>query len=262
MSITQSPGASLPRLVAIMDRLLAPDGCPWDREQTLASLRPFLIEETCEVLDAIDSGSPEDHCEELGDLLLQIVFQTALTTRIADSKGFTIDEVIASVSEKLIRRHPHVFSAVTGVGNAAQVITQWDSIKSAETAAKNKAGGSALDGVPATLPALARAQKISSKASKVGFDWPNWQGSLDKVREETAEIAAIAGGDDAKAKHHEIGDLLFATVNTARKLGIDAELALRDATTRFATRFSHIEKVLNDRGTTPAASSLDVMDVE
>jgi MazG family protein len=255
-----APGSSLSRLVAIMDRLLAPDGCPWDREQTLESLRPFLVEETYEVLDALDRGSAADHCEELGDLLMQIVFQAAL--RRAEG-AFAIDDVVASISDKLVRRHPHVFADTQGVSTSEQVLAQWDRIKADEKkarAAKATEVPRTLDGVPRTLPALARAQQLGSKAGKVGFDWPGYEGSLGKVREEVEEIAEAAADGDRAAAHHELGDLLFATVNLARKLGLDAEMALHDASVRFSRRFGFIEDRLREAGKTPAQSDLTEMD--
>ncbi|MBA2543271.1 MAG: nucleoside triphosphate pyrophosphohydrolase [Deltaproteobacteria bacterium] len=251
-----APGASLTRLVDIMDRLLAPDGCPWDREQTLETLRPFLVEETYEVLDAMGRDDAEDHCEELGDLMMQIVFQAAIRTR---ENKFGIDDVVASISDKLVRRHPHVFGDTTGVDTPDQVLAQWEDIKKAEKAAAGQKQGRILSGVKHG-PALWRAQKLGAKAGKVGFDWPGWKGSHDKVQEEVLEIAAVADGDDQAAKHHEIGDLLLAVVNLARKLKVDAEVALIDATNRFTSRFEHIEDTLTERGLTPQTSTLEEMD--
>jgi MazG family protein len=261
------PGESLSRLVEIMDRLLAPDGCPWDREQTMTSLRPFLIEETYEVLEAMDLDDPALHCEELGDLLMQIVFQAALRQR---TQQFDIDAVVAGICEKLIRRHPHVFADVAGLDSSAKVLEQWEKIKADEKAtarARSRSAGDArralpriLDGVTLGLPALAQAQKTGHKAAKVGFDWPTWEGSASKIEEELAEIREVAGGDDADAKHHEIGDLLFATVNLARKLGVDAEVALRDASRRFVSRFERIEDHLAAAGRHPKDASLDELD--
>jgi tetrapyrrole methylase family protein / MazG family protein len=248
-------GASLTRLVDIMDRLLAPGGCPWDREQTLDTLRPFLVEETYEVLDALSRGDVAGHREELGDLLMQIVFHAAL--RAAEG-AFDIDAVIADISDKLVRRHPHVFGDAAGVTTSDQVLAQWDAIKRAEKAA---AGGREriLAGVKPG-PALARAQKIGTKAAKVGFDWPGWEGSFAKVEEEVREAAdAIRCGDTA-AIHHELGDLLLAVVNVARKVGVDAENALVDATVRFQRRFEAVEDALTDRGKTPQSSTLEEMD--
>jgi nucleoside triphosphate diphosphatase len=248
-------GASLTRLVEIMDRLLGPGGCPWDREQTLDTLRPFLVEETYEVLDALARGDVAGHCEELGDLLMQIVFHAAL--RAAEG-GFDIDAVVAGISDKLVRRHPHVFGDATGVSTSAQVLAQWDEIKRAE-----KAAAGARDRILAGVkpgPALSRAQKVGTKAAKVGFDWPGWEGSFAKVEEEVREVAEAIHAGDTAATHAEIGDLLFAVVNVARKLGVDAENALIDATTRFQRRFESVEDALADRGKTPASSTLEEMD--
>lgn len=250
-------GASLARLVEIMDRLLAPDGCPWDREQTLATLRPFLVEETYEVLDAMARDHVEDHCEELGDLMMQIVFQSALRKAAG---AFTIDDVIAGISDKLVRRHPHVFTAgVSGIETPEQVLAQWDAIKQGEKAAKGALAARTLGGIPKG-PALQRAQKVGAKAGKVGFDWPGWTGSYAKIDEEVRELREAAEAQDAPAMHHELGDLLLAVVNVARKLGVDAENALLDATRRFETRFAFIEDRLAERGKTPTTSNLDEMD--
>jgi MazG family protein len=248
-------GASLTRLVEIMDRLLGPGGCPWDREQTLDTLRPFLVEETYEVLDALARGDVAGHCEELGDLLMQIVFHAAL--RAAEG-GFDIDAVVAGISDKLVRRHPHVFGDATGVSTSAQVLAQWDEIKRAE-----KAAAGARDRILAGVkpgPALSRAQKVGTKAAKVGFDWPGWEGSFAKVEEEVREVAEAIHAGDTAATHAEIGDLLFAVVNVARKRGVDAENALIDATARFQRRFESVEDALADRGKTPASSTLEEMD--
>jgi MazG family protein len=249
-------GASLPRLVEIMNRLLAPGGCPWDREQTLETLRPFLIEETYEVLDALARGDAADHCEELGDLLMQIVFQSAL--RSAEG-AFDIDAVIASISDKLIRRHPHVFGDAAGITTSDQVLAQWEDIKRAEKAAAGTGKERTLAGVKPG-PALARAQKIGSKAGKVGFDWPGWEGSFAKVEEEVREVAEAIRVGEPRAMHHEIGDLLLAVVNVARKIGVDAENALVDATARFQRRFEAVEDALGERGKSPRTSTIDEMD--
>src|SRR5690242_4872565 len=249
-------GASLARLVEIMDRLLAPDGCPWDREQTLDSLRPYLVEETYEVLDALAKGDVAHHCEELGDLLMQVVFQAAL--RRAEG-AFDIDAVVAGISDKLVRRHPHVFGDAAGVDTADKVLAQWDQIKAAEKAGTTEERKRVLDGIPPG-PALVRAQKIGSRCGKVGFDWPGWEGSAAKVDEEIAEVREAAQSGDAAQAHAELGDLLFACVNLARKLGVDAENALVDATLRFERRFALVEDALAARGRSPAQSNLDEMD--
>ena len=253
------PGASLAELVSIMNRLLAPGGCPWDREQTLESLRPYLVEETFEVLEALEAGTPAQHCEELGDLLMQIVFQSALR----EVEGaFAIDDVVRGIADKLVRRHPHVF-ADAHAESADEVLVQWEEIKRREKAARAEAGArppGTLAGVPLSLPALSRAHQVSAKAARVGFDWPDAQGCRDKVTEELGEIdRAMASGDRA-AIEHEIGDLLFATVSLARKLGIDAEAALRGCTRRFTDRFAFIEDRLRERGRAPSESTLEEMD--
>jgi len=248
-------GSTLPRLVEIMDRLLAPDGCPWDREQTLDSLRPFLVEESYEVLDALAANDVPGHCEELGDLLMQIVFQAALRER---EGAFDMDAVVKGISDKLVHRHPHVFADAT-VADSADVLRQWDEIKAAEKAAKGTRTDRVLAGVKPG-PALARAQKIGRKAGKVGFDWPGWKGSFGKIIEETAEVKeAIEGGIQAEI-HHEIGDLLLAVVNVARKVGVDAEQAMIDATARFQRRFEFVEDRLEERGKAPKDSNLEEMD--
>ena len=234
-----------------MRRLLAPDGCPWDREQTLATLRPYLLEEAYELLEALDSGDPVHHKEELGDLLFQIVFQSAL--RAAEG-AFTIDDVARGIAEKLIRRHPHVFGDAK-VKDAAEVLDNWAAQKQKEKARKHT-----LEGVPRALPALARAQKLTERASHVGFDWPDAVGPRAKIDEELREAdLALAAGDQAAAEA-ELGDLLFSVVNLARKVGVDAESALRGAVERFESRFAHVEFRLGERGKTPRESTLTEMD--
>lgn len=248
-------GASLARLVDVMDRLLAPDGCPWDREQTLDSLRPFLVEESYEVLDALARHDVPGHCEELGDLLMQIVFQAA----IREAEGaFDIDAVVAGIADKLVHRHPHVFGDAK-VSGSEQVLKQWDEIKAAEKAARGETKQRTLDGVPPG-PALARAQKIGHKCKKVGFDWPGWEGSFDKVKEEVEEVRVAITDDDRAEMHAELGDLLLACVNLARKIDVDAEQALIDATLRFEQRFAIVEDLLAERGKSPSQSNLEEMD--
>ncbi len=243
-----------------MDRLLAPNGCPWDREQTLDTLRPFLVEETYEVLDALARHDVAGHCEELGDLMMQIVFQAALRRR---EGAFDVEAVSKGIADKLVHRHPHVFADQTGIDTPDQVLAQWDEIKKAEKAAKGAAEAGSykeprtLDGIPPG-PALARAQKVGSRCGKIGFDWPGWEGSFAKVEEETREIKAAIG--NPAETHAELGDLLLATVNLARKLDVDAEQALIDATLRFEQRFAIVEDLLAQRGRAPAQSSLEEMD--
>jgi len=238
MSQEQS-GQSLYRLVDIMRRLLAPDGCPWDREQTLESLRPYVIEEAHEVVDAIDAGSPEELREELGDLLLQVVFQAEL----ARAKGwFGPDDVVSAICEKLVRRHPHVFGDVK-VSGSDEVVTNWEAIK-----AEEKAGRGVLDGVPKALPALLRALRVGEKAARVGFDWPDLTGARSKVDEELAELdAALVSGDVAHAGR-ELGDVLFALVSVARKANLDPEAALRGTLERFTQRVRGAEALAATRG--------------
>lgn len=222
-------GASLVRLVGIMRRLLAPDGCPWDREQTFDSLSGYVLEEAHEVVDAIDSGEPGPLREELGDLLLQIVFLSELAAR---EGWFGPDEVIGDIADKLVRRHPHVF----GDGAAQtpdEVVETWEQIKQRE-----KGDRGLLDGVPVALPALLRAVKVSQKAARVGLDWPDAEGVRRKVDEELAELDAAGSPEEEEA---ELGDLLFALASWARKRGHDPERALRRTLNRFTDRVRAVE---------------------
>jgi tetrapyrrole methylase family protein/MazG family protein/ATP diphosphatase len=235
--LPQQEGAHYVALVAIMRRLLAPDGCPWDREQDYASLRRYVLEEACEVIDAIDAGDMEGLKEELGDLALQVVFLGELARR---DDHFGPDDVIAAIVQKLVRRHPHVF-ADTKVEGAEEVLTNWELIKAAE-----KAERGVLDGVPRALPALQRAERIGDKVSRVGFDWPDGRGSREKVSEELAELdQAISEGKKERIES-ELGELLFALVNLARHQGVDPEAALRSTADRFARRFGHVERRVKD----------------
>lgn len=243
-------GDAFPDLVSVMKRLLAPDGCPWDREQTLHTLKSYLLEETYEVLEAIEEGTPEEHCEELGDLLMQIVFQSEL--REAEGK-FTVDDVARGIADKLRRRHPHVFGDVK-LTTSGEVLDQWSKLKEQEKPRRT------LDGVPRTLPALTRAHKLSERAAAVGFDWPDAAGARAKVAEEIDEIDAAMQQGDAAALEHELGDLFFAAVSLARKLSIDPEAALRAANLRFTKRFEYIEDRLRERGKAPRDSDLAEMD--
>jgi tetrapyrrole methylase family protein/MazG family protein/ATP diphosphatase len=237
LPLDEQRGATYPSLVELMGRLLAPDGCPWDREQDYRSLRQYVLEEACEVIDAIDRGSAEDLLDELGDLSLQVVFLGELARR----KGaFGPDDVVRAICEKLVRRHPHVFGDVT-VRDADDVLKNWDSIKRDE-----KKGRPFLDGIPRALPALLRATRLGDKVARVGFDWPDAQGSRDKVTEELGELdEAIRGGDAARVRA-ELGDVLFALVNFARHQGVDAEGALRETADRFRARFDHVERRVKD----------------
>ncbi len=223
-------GSPVDRLLAIMRQLRNPDeGCEWDLAQDFDTIAPYTIEEAYEVADAIAGGDPAAICDELGDLLLQVVFHA----QIAADKGlFAFDDVARAISAKMERRHPHIFGDVT----AADVREQWEVIKAAERAADGPT--SALAGVAMSLPALLRAQKLQGRAARVGFDWPDTKGPRDKIAEELDEVATADSDAD---RHEEIGDLLFAVVNYARKLGVDAESALRDANVKFARRFAAME---------------------
>ncbi len=230
-------GTTLARLVLVMRRLLAPDGCPWDREQSYETLRKYVLEEACEVIDAIDSGDRSALREELGDLILQVVFQAELARR---DGAFAIDDVIAGIVDKLVTRHPHVFGDIDAK-TADEVLRNWEKQKALE-----KKGRGILGGVPRSMPALTRAQRIGEKVARVGFDWPDARGSREKVTEEIGELdAAIASGNEA-AMEEELGDVLFALVNLSRHVKIDAEGALRRTIDKFTKRFAHVEKRVNE----------------
>ena len=251
-SITNT-GQTFAEAVAIMRRLREPGGCPWDREQSFDSIRKYTLEETYEVLDAIERRDWGELKDELGDLLLQVLFYA----QMANEAGyFSIEDVIAGLNRKLVRRHPHVFGeeAAAAAGNSAaglevegidsaQVLRNWDEIKKRERAAKPGTEGR-LDTVSRSMPPLAEAAKIGSKAAKAGFDWPDISGLMDKLREETAELEAeiTAGESGHEAAGRELGDLLFTAVNLARHLKVDAETTLRDTNARFRRRFRFMEE--------------------
>lgn len=233
LPLGEQRGQTFAALVAMMQRLLADDGCPWDREQDFLSLRQYLLEETCEVIDAIDGGRPEDLKEELGDLSLIVVFLAELSRRRG---SFGPDDVVHDVLEKLVRRHPHVFAEVDAQ-TAADVERNWEAIK-----AEEKKKRPLLDNIPRSLPALAGARRQSERAATVGFDWDDRAGSRAKVAEELAELDEAAESGSTKEIEHELGDTLFALVNYARHLGIDPEAALRKTNERFRSRFEHVER--------------------
>ncbi len=242
------------RLVALMAKLRGPDGCPWDREQTLRTLRSYLLEETYEALEAVDREEPEALREELGDLLLEVVFMAQIC---AEMGHFTIEEVASGIHDKLVRRHPHVFGGETAV-SAKDAIGRWERIKNDERRAAGTSG--ALAGVPAALPALLRAFRISAKAAMVGFDWKRAEEVLDKIDEEVRELKeAVAGGDGARVEE-EIGDLLFTAANLARLRGVDPEMALQAANRKFTDRFERVEKALAGRGLQPSAELREEME--
>ncbi|MBV1707781.1 MAG: nucleoside triphosphate pyrophosphohydrolase [Hyphomicrobiales bacterium] len=241
------PSRDIARLLEIMLALRTPQtGCPWDLRQTFASIAPYTIEEAYEVADAIGRGDMGDLADELGDLLLQVVFHA----QMAQEQGeFAFGDVVYAITSKMIRRHPHVFAADGAAMDEAAVQRNWQTIKAAEKAAKAKDRDGArrlwLDDVPAALPALTRAVKLQARAGEVGFDWSDPRAVIDKIREETGEIAeALDAGAPEEAVAGEIGDLLFAVANLARHLGVDPEAAVRRTNAKFIKRFSHIERTL------------------
>lgn len=241
------------RLVDIMARLRAEGGCEWDRAQTHGTLRKYLLEETHEVLDAIARKDPSFLCEELGDLLIQILFHA----QIAKENGqFGISDVISSISEKMVRRHPHVFSDATAESPEA-VSLQWDHIK---RNIENRNPSSLIGGVPKQFPSLLRASKLTKKAARVGFDWENTEQVLEKVGEETRELKEALAGGDAEEMEHELGDVLFALVNLARFLRIDPEVALMGANDRFERRFQAMEKIAAESGGSIEGADLATLD--
>lgn len=252
MQLAEQKGQTLTRLVEIMQRLLSPvGGCPWDREQSLQTLRPYVIEEAHEVVDAIDSGSPAELREELGDLLLQIVFQSEL----ARAAGwFGPDDVVQAICDKLVRRHPHVFGDAV-VRDADEVLANWEVIK-----AEEKRGRGVLEGLPKALPALLRALRMGEKAARVGFDWPDRAGARAKVDEELRELDLALAEGDRDAVERELGDVLFALVSVARKSDIDPEAALRGTLERFAQRVRTVETEVAARGQELSALSPDALD--
>ncbi|HEY0257061.1 MAG TPA: nucleoside triphosphate pyrophosphohydrolase [Candidatus Methylacidiphilales bacterium] len=255
---------AMERLIEIMARLRAPNGCAWDREQTPVTLKPQMLEECYEVLEAIDSGAPGHLTEELGDLLLHIVFQAQIAREAGD---FTFADVANGIADKLIRRHPHVFGDAK-VEDAAGIVAQWHKLKQEEKPERQ----SALDGVPRTLPALMRAEALQKKARQVGFDWPDVQGSLEKVREEVTELTAEIESDLAFAHANEstfvlapeaaeeLGDLLFSVVNLTRHLKLDAEELLTAANDKFARRFRAVEERIRAQGKAMEGCTLAELD--
>jgi len=256
-----STGARFERLVEIMRTLRAPDGCPWDRAQTLTSLRPFVLEETYEVLDALDREDLSDLRGELGDLLFQIVFLSQLT---AEADGFTIDDAVEAITDKLVRRHPHVFGPdgappTSRVSTPHEVRGRWEELKAEERASAGRADG-LLGGVPATLPSLLRAFELGSRVASVGFDWPTAGDVVDKIEEEVAELRQAVDTETAARQEEEMGDLLFSLANLARKLGVEPEAALRRANQKFCDRFARVEARLDADGRSLKDASLEEME--
>ena len=250
------------RLIEIMATLRSAQGCPWDREQTIDTLKPFVLEETYEVLEAIDRHDHDALCEELGDFVFEAVFLAQLE---AEAGHFAIADSIRSIADKLVRRHPHVFACDTGeapLDSAGQVRTRWEEIKAKERGAAG-AGKTLLGGIPATLPALLRAFQIGLRAASVGFDWERADDVVAKIREEVDELGEVVGGGslaDAARAEEEMGDLLFAIANLSRKLGIEPETALRKANDKFSARFEALEWAVAELGRTMREISLEQME--
>jgi len=252
-------GEKFTRLVEIMARLRAPGGCPWDREQTFDSIKPYLLEETYEVLDAVDARDWIGLREELGDLMLEAVFFAQMA---AEAGHFRIEDSLDAVNEKLVRRHPHIF----GTGTAKtpeEVKVRWDEIKAEEKRGAEKGGAEKglLDAVPRATPALVEAAQLTSRAAGVGFDWPSAEQVLEKLDEELGELAeARAAGAPRERIEDEVGDLLFVIVNLARFLKVDPEQALRGTNRKFRERFGYVERKLKEQGRTAAGATLEEMD--
>ena len=247
-------GDKFAELVELISRLRAPGGCPWDREQTHESLKPMMLEEAYEVVEAIDEGDDEDLIGELGDLLLQVVFHSQIG---AEQNRFTAAEVIERITSKMIRRHPHVFGD-DNARTAGEVLKNWEAIKEAELAQKGKriAEGSMLDSVSRKLPAVMEAFQMTTKVSRVDFDWPNLPSVLEKLDEEVEELKQAVSSEQSSHQEiaGEVGDLLFVAVNVARLLGIDPESALKSSNRKFRRRFRYIEDRLREQDRKPADS--------
>ena len=247
------PSRDIADLLEIMRRLRGPDGCPWDRVQSFATIAPYTVEEAYEVAAAIEDGDLKSLPGELGDLLFQVVFHA----RMAEEQGlFDFGDVVAAVTDKMIRRHPHVFADETAAADAPAQKLAWEALKAAERQEKNQT--SILDDVPLALPALLRAEKLQRRASAVGFDWDDAGKVVEKIAEEAREV--VDAGLDQDKREEEIGDLLFVVANLARHLKVDPEAALRAANAKFIRRFKFIEAALEADGRTPAAASLDEME--
>ena len=244
-------------LLNIMKRLRGEGGCPWDRAQTIESLKPFLIEECYEVIDAIEEGNPKKIQEELGDLLFQIIF----LAQIGQEKGnFNIVQILTTITKKMIRRHPHVFSNESA-SDASEVLAKWEEIKRSEEKSDSKKGfSSILNGIPKGLPSISYAHRVQAKASRVGFDWMDIREVMDKLDEEMVEFHEAVKKADQAQKESEFGDLLFTMVNLSRFLGFDPEGALRKATKRFVERFQYMEKTIIKKGRNLKELDMETLD--
>jgi tetrapyrrole methylase family protein/MazG family protein len=254
--MTSSPGEKFDRLVAIMAKLRAPDGCPWDREQSFDSIKKYTLEETYEVLDAIDARDWNGLAEELGDFMLQAVFYAQMAS---EQNLFRIDDSLEAINTKLVRRHPHIFS--DAIANTADdVKKRWDEIKKEEKQDRGERPKLLLESIPRAMPALVEAQQISSKAAGAGFDWEGVEQVLEKVHEELDELAESRKGGSQQEMEGEVGDLLFTIVNVARFLKVDPEQALRRTNAKFRRRFAHVEQTLANGGKTLQDSSISEME--
>lgn len=254
MDIEEKSNYKFEDLVKIMELLRGENGCPWDREQTHKSIRQNFIEETYEVIEAIDTEDPSLLCEELGDVLLQVVFHSRMSE---EEGGFNIDDVCDGICKKLIIRHPHVFGDVSA-DTTEKVLNNWDAIKMRTKSQKTQAD--AIDSVAKSLPALMRSQKIQQKAAKVGFDWDNVEGALDKISEETEELKRAIASGDRENQAEELGDLLFSVVNVSRFLKVDSEKALYDACEKFAARFRKVEQLAAESGLDMKTAGIEALD--
>lgn len=257
MNERDHPHPQLARLIEIISRLRAPGGCPWDRKQTETTMAPHLLEETCEAVDAIERGDPRDSCEELGDVLMNVMMISQISS---EHGGFDLEDVARTITDKLVRRHPHVF-AVEGEKVVAespeQVLRNWEAIKQQEKAARLGDKTGVLSGVPAELPALLKAHRVGEKAAQAGFDWPDRTGPRSKVDEELGELDRAQQGDDPEAIAREVGDLLFSVVNLARHLDVNPEMALRGTIRRFVSRFEAVEARLGSRLASASVEELE-----
>jgi MazG family protein len=257
MATDDDAGRAFQELVDIMRRLRGPGGCPWDREQTIASLRGFVLEETYEVLEAIDRNDHDALRGEIGDLLFEGVFLARIE---ADEGRFTVADSLVAISDKLVRRHPHVFAAAVGVDTPGKVVEQWEQIKAREGTSAGETR-SILKGVPRSLPALLRAHEIGTRVAAVGFDWARTADVVGKIEEEVRELREAVAGEGRERVEEEMGDLLFSMANLARKMGIEPESALRKANDKFSARFEALERHMEEEGRSVHDATLEEMEV-